>query len=195
MAFLRILTAVALLSTLIYSRPATGRCYEPSPAFPLPQYSKDSHGIQATFSVIRELLNDSAFLEEYPTSSLSVQVTSSKESLFEFYHTAAERNDSRPGALVVDGDTVFRIASITKAFTTLAVLKQHAAGNLSMDDSVLKYIPELAEDQEGSLPWKDITLRSMASQLSGIPRESVRSQKSTSVISTNCSFKQYNPTS
>lgn len=65
----------------------------------------------------------------------------------------------------MDGDSQYRIASITKTFTTLGVLYQHAAGNLSLDDSVDKYIPELAEEDGGEIPWKDITLRILASQL------------------------------
>ena len=68
-------------------------------------------------------------------------------------------------------DTRFRIASITKTFTTLALLQQHAAGNLSLEDSIDKYVHELQDKDDFSIPWKDITLRSLASQLSGIPRE------------------------
>ena len=66
---------------------------------------------------------------------------------------------------------MYRIASITKTFTVLGILYQEKAGNLSLDEPVYKYIKELREDQKGTLPWKDITLRSLASQLSGIPRE------------------------
>ena len=65
----------------------------------------------------------------------------------------------------VDGDSQYRIASITKSFTILGLLYQHALGNLHLDDSIDKYIPELKEPDKGELPWKDITLRSLASQL------------------------------
>jgi CubicO group peptidase (beta-lactamase class C family) len=66
----------------------------------------------------------------------------------------------------VNGDSVFRMASVTKAFTTLAIIQQHIAGNLSLDDPINQYL-----DLQGDIPWKDITLRTAASQLSGIPRE------------------------
>jgi CubicO group peptidase (beta-lactamase class C family) len=75
----------------------------------------------------------------------------------------------------VDGDSQYRIASISKTFTTLALLYQHEAGNLSLDDPVDLYVPELAAEDSGAVPWKDITLRIMASQLSGIPRETDQS--------------------
>ncbi len=44
----------------------------------------------------------------------------------------------------VTPDTVFRIASMTKSFTALAILKLRDEGRLSLDDPVARYIPELA---------------------------------------------------
>lgn len=107
-------------------------------------------------------------------ASYSIQVTSNTDTLWEAYHSAENHNKTRPGVTTVDGDSQYRIASITKTFTVLGVLYQHAAGNLSLDDSIQKYIPELADDEQ-QLPWKDITLRILASQLSGIPREFAQS--------------------
>ncbi len=43
----------------------------------------------------------------------------------------------------IDGDTVFRIASMSKAFTALAVLKLRDEGRLSLDSPAETYIPEL----------------------------------------------------
>src|SRR5690349_10830045 len=44
----------------------------------------------------------------------------------------------------VDSTTVFRIASMTKSFTSLAILKLRDEGKLSLDDPAEKFIPELA---------------------------------------------------
>ena len=43
----------------------------------------------------------------------------------------------------VQGDSVFRIASMTKSFTAMAVLKLRDQGKLSLDDPVERYVPEL----------------------------------------------------
>lgn len=109
--------------------------------------------------------------KKYDASSLSIELTSTADTLWTYYHTARDKDPKRPGVKRVDGDSQYRIASITKTFTALAILYQHAAGNLSLDDPVSEYIPELAGDDGGEVPWKDITVRIMASQLSGIPRE------------------------
>lgn len=160
------------LGTAIFIQSVYSRCYNPSPAFPLPDFSHDSKGhLKRAVAYIEKSLKAAVSDEGFATTSYSVEITSSKETLWSSHHTARERNESRIGAEVVNGNSVYRIASITKTFTTLGILQQHAAGNLSLDDPIEKYIAELQGHQSGNIPWKDITLRTLASQLSGIPRE------------------------
>lgn len=146
-------------------------CYESSYAHPAPEYDRDHPILKDALTHLHDVLTIALGDPKYNSTSISVEVTSSKESLWEFHHTARARNASRPDIPHVNGSALYRIASITKAFTVLGLLQQHAAGNLSLDDSVEKYLPELKGPQNGTLPWKDITLRSLSSQLSGIPRE------------------------
>jgi CubicO group peptidase (beta-lactamase class C family) len=47
-------------------------------------------------------------------------------------------------AAPVDADTVFRIASMTKSFTALAILALRDEGTLSLDDPVTRHVPEFA---------------------------------------------------
>lgn len=159
-----VLWTVAICAT----QTAFAKCYDPSPAFPLPDVSvlKRKENFASFGPAIQYLLSD----DKFNTSSFSIEITSSSETLWSYYHTAPVLNETH-GVRKIDGNSRFRIASITKTFTTLALLHQHAAGNLSLDATIDQYIPELKESQSGSIPWKDITLRSLASQLSGIPRE------------------------
>jgi CubicO group peptidase (beta-lactamase class C family) len=150
---------------------ASARCYEPTIAHPLPEYDPNDALLKHAFAELNTAIISAASAPEFSTTSFSVQITSSKETLWSKHHTANERNASRPDIPEVNGDALYRIASITKTFTVLGILYQEKAGNLSLDEPVNKYIEELREDQKGTLPWKDITLRSLASQLSGIPRE------------------------
>ena len=155
----------------IFTQSISARCYDPSPAFPPPDISQDSGHLKQVVAFIEKSLANVASDESFATSSYSVEITSSKKTLWSSHHTARDRNESRIGAKVVDGESVYRIASITKTFTTLGILQQHAAGNLSLDEPINKYISELQGPQSGNIPWNDITLRTLASQLSGIPRE------------------------
>lgn len=144
-----------------------------SPAFPLPQLSPDDQLVKSARNTIKLALDEAITQGGFDTSSYSIEVTSSTETLFELHHTAADKDAQRPGAETVDGSSCYRIASITKSFTVLAILQQQIAGRLDLDDPVNLYIPELGEKSAGGIPWKDISIRTLASQLSGIPRDSM----------------------
>lgn len=60
--------------------------------------------------------------------------------------------------------TMMCLASSTKRFTAVAILKLQLEGKLSLDDAITKYFPMLPEDVFGS-----VTLRHMLTQTSGIP--------------------------
>ncbi|KJY00709.1 beta-lactamase family protein [Zymoseptoria brevis] len=147
---------------------AAATCYEPSPAFPIPSLNEED--LKSAFPGVETNLRDILEQKKYESSSVSIEVTSGTGTLWGAFHTAKVFNETRPGDQDVSSSSLYRIASITKTFTTLAILHQHDAGNLSLDDPVIKHIPEL-NSSDFSIPWKDITIRSMASQLSGIPRE------------------------
>jgi CubicO group peptidase (beta-lactamase class C family) len=63
----------------------------------------------------------------------------------------------------VSRDTRFGIASITKAFTGLALLKLNETGKVDLDAPIQKYVPSFPVK-----PGKDITLRLLAAHLAGI---------------------------
>ncbi|MGH2818134.1 MAG: serine hydrolase domain-containing protein [Actinomycetota bacterium] len=63
----------------------------------------------------------------------------------------------------VRADTVFRIASISKVFTALAIMVLHEEGRLRLDDPVAVHVPEL--------PDKTITIRHLLCHGSGLERE------------------------
>ena len=63
----------------------------------------------------------------------------------------------------VNRDTRFGIASITKAFTGLALLKLNETGRIDLDAPIQKYVPSFPVK-----PGKPITLRLLAHHLAGI---------------------------
>ncbi|KIX93011.1 uncharacterized protein Z520_11284 [Fonsecaea multimorphosa CBS 102226] len=178
---------VILLTGFNFISLISATCYSQSPVFLPPTYnSKSDPELVEAFRHIEESV--SSFFATRPdlnTSSYSIEVTSPDSTLWSTFHTAAEKDPERPGAEQVDGSSVYRVASITKVFTVLGILQQHAAGNLSLDDPVDMYIPALTASrfQQGGtrIPWGDITLRSLASQLSGIPRDWAQSDLITSL--------------
>jgi CubicO group peptidase (beta-lactamase class C family) len=67
----------------------------------------------------------------------------------------------------VDGDTSYNWASITKTMTAIAILQLRDRGKLSLDDSAVRYVPELREvhDEFGSIDA--ITIRDLLTHSAG----------------------------
>jgi CubicO group peptidase (beta-lactamase class C family) len=70
-----------------------------------------------------------------------------------------------------DLDTAFRIASMTKSFTALAVLKLRDEGRLSLDDPVSKHVPELAALTYPTRDTAPITIRQLLTHSEGFPED------------------------
>src|SRR6202167_3273170 len=71
----------------------------------------------------------------------------------------------------VTAGTDFRIASMTKSFTVLAILKLRDEGRLSLEDPVSKWIPEFARME---LPTRDtapLRIRQILSHSAGFPED------------------------
>ncbi|MGE5199591.1 MAG: serine hydrolase domain-containing protein [Rhodospirillaceae bacterium] len=67
----------------------------------------------------------------------------------------------------VDADTIFHWASITKTFTAIAIMQLRDRGLLSLDDPVVKYLPELRQVYNPYGPMDAITLRMLMSHSAG----------------------------
>lgn len=70
-----------------------------------------------------------------------------------------------------DLDTVYRVGSITKTFTALALMRLRDEGKLSLDDAAERYVPELARVRYPTRDAPRITLRMLLSHASGLPRD------------------------
>jgi CubicO group peptidase (beta-lactamase class C family) len=71
----------------------------------------------------------------------------------------------------VDSNSVFRIASMTKSFTAMAILRLRDDGKLSLDDPAEKWIPELARLRYPTTDSPKITVRHLMSHAEGFPED------------------------
>lgn len=68
-----------------------------------------------------------------------------------------------PSGVAITSVTGFRVASVSKPFTAIAVMQLVERGDLKLSDSLLDYIPELPSS------WQKITIQQLLSHRSGIP--------------------------
>lgn len=90
------------------------------------------------------------------TTSFSIALTAGRQRLWEYHHTAG-------GGGSVTGDTQFRVASVSKVFTDLLLLKL----GLPLDEPVTTYLPELLAGS--AIAWSEVTLGALGDHMAGIP--------------------------
>jgi CubicO group peptidase (beta-lactamase class C family) len=112
---------------------------------------------------LEALIDESVRARGYPSAAFGLVVDGKLAWHKAYGHRVAG------GSSPVTKDTVFRIGSLTKIITAMAVLQLRDAGKLSLDDLAGKYLPELATtlSPPGKTP---VTLRHLLTHTSGIPR-------------------------
>jgi CubicO group peptidase (beta-lactamase class C family) len=81
-----------------------------------------------------------------------------------FGHTTLE------GTQAATPDTLYRIASITKLFTSTAILQLRDAGRLQLDDPIVTHLPWFSIGQPDA-DASPITIRHLLTHTAGLPRE------------------------
>lgn len=83
-------------------------------------------------------------IEEGEIAGASAQIVREGKVVYRGVHGELEIGSGR----MVQGDSLFRIYSMTKAITSVAVMQLVEQGKLQLDDPISKYLPE----------WKDVTV-------------------------------------
>ena len=78
---------------------------------------------------------------------------------------------NRATGLAATPETRFRIASMTKSFTALAVLKLRDEGKLSLDDRVSRWIPETANWRGPTSDSEPLRVRHLMTHSAGFPED------------------------
>jgi CubicO group peptidase (beta-lactamase class C family) len=89
----------------------------------------------------------------------------------ELAHAGVTGYRDLPSKAPVTTDSVFRIASMTKSFTAISILKLRDEGKLSLDDPAEKYVPELKALVYPTSDSPKITIRYLLSHATGFPED------------------------
>src|ERR1051325_10988386 len=141
-------------------RIATGTV--PPPQFSDPQRKQK---LAAAFPEIEKLFK--GFMERSQAPGAVLGVIVDGELVWVKAAGVREKTNNAP----VTPDTAFRIASMTKSFTAMSILKLRDDGKLSLDDPVAKYVPEFANLPYPTSDSQVLTIRHLLTHSEGFPED------------------------
>lgn len=180
MTLLRALATSALLASQSFAQSTP--CPLAGAVYPVPSQLSQSDAFakaNQTFNdeLVQAFKSDSIYGALTYNASFSINIYSlhEQESLLT-HHFSAPELPSESGVKKVDSDTIYRLGSISKLFTTYIYLAN--AGFEGWNDPITKYIPELQKYADKSktnpidvVAWDEVTVGSLISHLSGITRD------------------------
>ena len=125
----------------------------------------DRAKLAAAFAEVDRLFRDYATQVHAPGAAWGIVVDG------ELAHTGVTGFRDVAVQAPVDVDTVFRIASMTKSFTAMSILKLRDEGQLSLDDPAERYVPEMAGLTYPTGDAPKITIRHLLSHAEGFPED------------------------
>ena len=144
--------ASAVLAALLFALPAAA-AEHPDPK------------VQAGITMLDEWIRTQV---EYSGVGLVVGIVHDQEVVFLKAYGYASLE---PEALMKE-DSIFRIASHSKLFTAISVLRERDAGTLRLDDPITEHLPWF--DIENRHPEaRAVTVRHLLTHTAGLPRESI----------------------
>ena len=156
--------AIASVCLLLSAGPAAQSVTYKAPP---PQFADPARRekLAAAFPEIDRLFREYAAGANIPGAAWGIVVDG------ELAHTGVLGYRDVPARAAVTPDTVFRIASMTKSFTAMAILKLRDEGKLSLDDPAERYVPEMKALVYPTADSPRITIRHLLSHSEGFPED------------------------
>ena len=121
--------------------------------------------LKAAFAGIDKTFQEFAVREHIPGAAWGIIVDG------ELVHVGVTGLREVPSKAPVEADSVFRIASMTKSFTAMAIMRLRDEGKLSLDDPAERYVPELKDLKYPTADSPRITVRHLLSHAEGFPED------------------------
>ena len=134
----------------------------------MPPVFSDSSRVQklkAAFPIVLKLYTEHAARNHFPALTFGIVVDGN----LVYRGSAGFTNEQKK--TVATSKSVFRIASMSKSFTGMAIMQLRDAGKLNLDDPAHKYIPELKNVRYLTSDAPQITVRNLLSHAGGFPED------------------------
>jgi len=136
-----------------------------SPEIARAQVAAGRETLKTAFAKIDQAFRDFAVREHIPGAAWGIVVDG------DLVHVGVTGLREVASKAPVEADTVFRIASMTKSFTAMAILRLRDEGKLSLDDPAERYVPEMKSLKYPTTDSPRITIRHLLSHAEGFPED------------------------
>ncbi|KAG5808095.1 hypothetical protein H9Q71_007340 [Fusarium xylarioides] len=171
--------SVALLGFGTVPVRALSPCPLLGPDLPIPTALGNEVSVRNALSEIQQLVPSLDIDFQNTSFSIDIYPAADKQPLFSYHHSTPILQNHSHGVQVVNDTTVYRIGSISKLLTAYVYLLE--VGDVSFNQPVTRYVPELADISAGLrnksdsalqyVDWDVITIGALASHMAGIPRD------------------------
>ena len=121
--------------------------------------------IEAVFPLLDQLYQDYAEKNHFPGFTYGLVVDG------KLVHKGSVGVTDVAKKTPATSQSLFRVASMSKSFTTMAILQLRDAGKLSLDDRADTYIPEMKKSKLLTTDSPPITLRHLMTHAAGFPED------------------------
>ena len=121
--------------------------------------------IRLAFPIIDSLFKKHAEENHFPGISFGIVVDGKLAYTGNYGYTDIDKK------ITVTSSSLFRIASMSKSFTAMAILKLRDEGKLNLDDPAYYYIPELKNLKYPTADAPHITIRHLMTHGAGFPED------------------------
>jgi CubicO group peptidase (beta-lactamase class C family) len=121
--------------------------------------------LEAVWPVVDKLFREYAYKNHYP--GFVYGIVANGKLAFSGHAGFTELGKKTPATTQSD----FRIASMTKSFVSVAILKLRDEGKLRLDDPASLYIPALKDQKDRASDAPEISIRNLLSHSAGFPED------------------------
>lgn len=153
--------SVAIVCLCFYAAISIAQSHKP-PVFNDPNRLQK---IEATYQLIDKIYKDYAEQNHFPAIAYGIVVDG------KLVHTGNTGYTDLANKTAATSKSAFRIASMSKSFTAMAILKLRDEGKLKLDDPVYLYIPEMKDMHYLTKDASAVTIRNLLSHSAGYPED------------------------
>nr|MBI1231842.1 serine hydrolase [Cytophagales bacterium] len=121
--------------------------------------------LSPAFPLVEQLFLDFAKANNYPSISFGI-IADGK-----LVHTFSSGSHNLSSGENASPNTLYRIASMSKSFTAMAILKLRDDGKLALNDPVSKYIPEFKYAGQITSDSPEISIQQLMTMSAGFPED------------------------